>query len=52
MLPPEGQSDRFLATKVLKLLGCRREKYVICYVWDSQVVGPVKDLTFHGCSMA
>jgi hypothetical protein len=32
MLPPDGQSDRFLATKVLKLVGCRREKYVFCYV--------------------
>ena len=32
MLPPDGQSDRFLTAKVLKLVGCRREKYVFCYV--------------------
>lgn len=32
MLPPDGESDRFMTAKVLNLVGCRREKYVFCYV--------------------
>jgi hypothetical protein len=32
MLPPDGQSDRFLATKETKLVGDRRGKFVFCYV--------------------
>ena len=32
MLPPDGESDRFLATKDLKLVGYRRGIFVFCYV--------------------
>ncbi len=32
MLPPDGKSDRFLATKDLKLVGQRHGKFVFCYV--------------------
>jgi hypothetical protein len=32
MLPPDGESDRFLTTKDLKLVGYRRGKFVFCYV--------------------
>lgn len=32
MLPPDGESDRFLIAKDLKLVGYRREKFVFCYV--------------------
>jgi hypothetical protein len=32
MLPPGGQSDRFLITKETKLVGNRRGKFTICYV--------------------
>ena len=38
MLPPGGESDLFLAIKVLKLVGCRREKYVFCYVLMNELV--------------
>jgi transposase-like protein len=36
MLSPGGQSDRFLIAKDFKLVGCRREKYVFCYVVDCE----------------
>lgn len=32
MLPPDGESDRFLIAKDLKLVGYRRGKFVFCYV--------------------
>lgn len=32
MLPPDGESDRFPTTKVLKLVGHRRGIFVFCYV--------------------
>lgn len=32
MLPPEGESDRFLTTMDLKLVGYRRGIFVFCYV--------------------
>jgi hypothetical protein len=32
MLPPDGESERFLTTKDLKLVGHRRGKFVFCYV--------------------
>lgn len=31
MLPPDGESDRFLIAKDLKLVGHRRGKFVFCY---------------------
>ena len=32
MLPPDGQSDRFLKTKEMKLVGCRSGKFVFPYI--------------------
>lgn len=32
MLPPDGESDRSLIAKDLKLVGYRRGKFVFCYV--------------------
>lgn len=49
MLPPDGQSDRFLIAKETKCIGQRSGKFEFCYVFE--IVSSI-DSFASGCPIA